>query len=78
VGILAASVLCPFFRPGVWMTVILMIPMVADGFIQLRSRYESTNFRRVVTGTLFGYGFWTLFLLSSIYVFQLGYNMVRK
>ena len=55
-----------------------MIPMVADGFIQLRSRYESTNFRRVVTGTLFGYGFWTLFLLSSIYVFQLGYNMVRK
>ena len=34
---------------------ILMIPMMADGFIQLVSSYESNNFLRVLTGTLFGY-----------------------
>ena len=34
---------------------ILMIPMMGDGFIQLISDYESTNLLRIMTGTMFGY-----------------------
>ena len=34
---------------------ILMIPMMADGFIQLISNYESTNLIRLITGIMFGY-----------------------
>ena len=34
---------------------ILMVPMMADGFIQLLTDYESTNVLRVMTGTIFGY-----------------------
>ena len=34
-----------------------MAPMIADGSVQLfYDRYESTNIRRLVTGTLFGVG----------------------
>lgn len=34
---------------------ILMIPMMADGFIQLITPYLSNNYLRVLTGVMFGY-----------------------
>ena len=40
-----------------WTALLLMAPMIADGSVQLfYDRYESTNIRRLVTGTLFGVG----------------------
>ncbi len=33
---------------------LLMAPMVADGLLQLLTPYESGNYRRLVTGILFG------------------------
>ena len=34
-----------------------MLPMIADGSIQiLYAKYESTNFKRFITGSLFGMG----------------------
>lgn len=33
---------------------ILMIPMIIDGFVQLKTKYVSTNRKRIVTGILFG------------------------
>ncbi len=72
-----ASFLAFLYLPRAWVAAVLMLPMLADGFIQLWTRYESTNFRRVVTGALFGYGFWSLFILSSILAFRLGYNFIR-
>lgn len=35
--------------------VLLMIPMILDGFVQLLTSYESTNLRRLLTGLLFGF-----------------------
>ena len=55
----------------------MLVHMVVDGFLQLLTPYESTNFRRVVTGFLFGYGLCALFLLSGIFAYQLGYNWNR-
>ena len=35
----------------------LMIPMAVDGTIQYFTKYESNNFKRVVTGLLYGFAF---------------------
>lgn len=76
-GILVAAV-CAFFRlPPVWAAAVLLLPLVVDGFVQLKTSYESTNFRRVVTGFLFGYGLCSLFVISSIATFRLGYRIVQ-
>lgn len=31
--------------------------MVLDGVIQLKTKYVSNNYKRFITGVLFGYGF---------------------
>lgn len=64
-----------FWLPSIGVCLLLLLPLIADGFIQLKTTYESTNFRRVVTGFLFGYGFFSLFLISSIAAFQFGYHL---
>jgi len=33
-----------------------MVPMLADGFTQLFTSYESNNWKRLITGLFFGYG----------------------
>ena len=55
---------------------LLLIPLILDGFIQLKTVYESTNLRRVVTGFLFGYGLVSLFVISSIAAFRFGFNLL--
>ena len=69
---------CFFRRPDVWIPLALMVPMIADGFIQLKTRYESTNPRRFVTGLLFGYGALTLFILSLAATYKLGYRFAQQ
>ena len=44
------------WRPDIRISFALMIPMLIDGFTQKLTSYESTNFRRFVTGFLFGIG----------------------
>ena len=41
---------CPRFE----IVLVMMIPLVFDGFLQRLTSYESGNFRRLVTGILFG------------------------
>lgn len=36
--------------------IVLIIPMIIDGYIQYFTRWNSTNFRRALTGALFGIG----------------------
>ena len=65
-----------FFRPTFVICLLIMIPMIIDGVMQLTTSYESTNIRRVLTGFLFGYSFMSLFLFSSITAFQFGYHLI--
>lgn len=78
-GILIAPVW--FFLRGIppWQTmVLLMLPMLVDGFAQRLTRYESGNLRRLVTGLLFGFALMSLLARSTVFVAQLGYQVGRQ
>lgn len=75
VGMLIAAVVCFFYLPPVWVTLVLMVPMVADGTIQLLTRYESTNPRRLATGILFGYAFMALLVIYYAACVRFGYGI---
>lgn len=62
-------------RPSPWLMLGMMLPMLADGFLQLLTAYESTNIRRLLTGILFGYSLTGLYLLSAVWVFQYGKSL---
>lgn len=38
-------------------TILMMLPLVADGFYQRLTSYESNNYKRLLTGFLFGIAF---------------------
>ena len=40
--------------PQLGIVLVLMIPLVFDGFLQRLTSYESGNIRRLITGILFG------------------------
>ena len=75
-GMVIASTCCFFFFPPVWVGLLLLLPLVIDGFVQLKTSYESTNPRRFVTGLLFGYAFWALLLRSFVAAFNFGRSLV--
>ena len=64
-----------FWLPSIPVSMLIMIPMVIDGFVQLKTRYESTNPRRFVTGFFFGWGLMALLLLSTAAAFRFGYGL---
>ena len=55
-----------------------MLPLLADGFAQRLTRYESGNLRRLVTGLLFGFALMSLLARSTVFVAQLGYQVGRQ
>ena len=75
VGIIFSLFSCFFFRCKVTTSLVLMIPMILDGFIQLLTSYESINARRFITGFLFGYGIFMLFVISTIAAFNFGRSL---
>lgn len=40
-----------------YICLLMMIPMIIDGCVQYKTAYLSNNFKRVVTGFLYGIGF---------------------
>ena len=69
------AVLCFVWRPPVWLTLVLMVPMVTDGLIQLKTAYESTNPRRFITGLIFGYALTAFFVITLAMTCQYGYRL---
>ncbi|MGL4791087.1 MAG: DUF2085 domain-containing protein [Anaerotignaceae bacterium] len=59
--------------PSLKICIVLMIPMVFDGFLQMLTKYESNNIKRVITGYFFGIGFMALifkYILSGVRIGQ--------
>ena len=54
--------------------ILLLVPLIADGLLQLCTPYESGNLRRLATGLLFGYGLTVLLLTSLGWAYQWGFG----
>ncbi|MGL5549893.1 MAG: DUF2085 domain-containing protein [Culicoidibacterales bacterium] len=72
VGMIAAIGLFFVVDLGIGVNLLLMLPMIVDGFVQLLTRYESTNWRRLITGILFGYGLVNVYVHSLLFARTLG------
>ena len=58
VGIIVGIPIAIFWGcPRCWIVLLMMIPLVFDGFLQRLTSYESGNIRRLLTGILFGIAF---------------------
>lgn len=58
IGILLGIPIVIFIGVGsVPLMLLMMVPMVLDGFLQLLTPYESKNYRRCISGILFGIAF---------------------
>lgn len=77
-GMLIAAVTAWLWEPPVWAMLLLAVPMVADGFIQLLTKYESTNPRRFVTGILFGYSLVMMIIAGTRGLIGIGYELGMK
>ena len=77
-GILVSLFSCFFFRLSIPVSILILLPMIVDGFVQLKTSYESNNRRRFVTGFLFGYGFFMLFIITTIMAFQFGVGLTQS
>ena len=75
VGMIVALFSCFLFRLSVTVSILILFPMIIDGVIQLKTSYESNNRRRVITGFLFGYGIFMLFVITTIMAFKFGLNL---
>ena len=72
IGFLFAVISLWFFRPPFLWTIPFMIPMLLDGILQLKTAYESTNIRRLITGILFAYGIIAFVVVGTIESYHLG------
>lgn len=61
-------------HPGLPFSLLLLLPLVADGAVQALTAYESQNYRRLWTGFLFGYGLANLLFLSVAATFRWGFD----
>lgn len=73
-GILAALATCWAAHPPAAVAAVLLLPLVADGFLQLCTSYESGNLRRLITGILFGYGLTVLLAASLGWAYRWGFH----
>ena len=82
-GELAGMLATPFLwflfgRPLISVCIGVMIPLILDGSIQYFTKYESKNWLRFLTGFLFGYGLFCLFIISTIETARFGYGLGKK
>ena len=76
-GIVGSIIMFWFWRPNVIASLIMLFPLILDGFVQALTKYESTNARRLLTGILFGIGLASLFAESTIIAFEYGIEIGR-
>lgn len=75
IGILLSIFIYAFFKTSIFINLLLMLPLILDGFIQLFTKYESNNFKRLITGILFGFALTNIFITSVISTYNLGQHI---
>lgn len=56
---------------------LLMIPLIIDGTLQYKTKYESNNVKRVLTGLLFGVGFIALLTIINYVFLQIALKLIN-
>ena len=78
IGMLAGIPIAIFAGyPDFPVVILMMIPMVLDGFLQLLTTYESGNIRRLLTGMLFGVAFIFCFIYFHRACFTLAAEIMK-
>lgn len=77
-GIILGIILWFFIKLNIVIYVILMIPLIIDGTVQMFTKYESNNTKRFITGVLFGYSLVSIHIISMVYVYNLGVKYARS
>lgn len=72
IGIFLGIALFAIFHISLFGNLFLLIPLILDGTLQLKTNYESTNIRRFITGTMFGYALVSIFILTTLYAYDTG------
>lgn len=75
VGMIVSLFSCFFFRLSVPGSLLILMPMVVDGVVQMVTSYESNNRRRFITGFLFGYGLVMLIAITTVFAFEYGVSL---
>ena len=70
IGALFAVVLFFVFRPNILLCIIFCIVMLLDWFLQHKMILSSTNCRRLITGSLAGYGLLSIELQVIAFLFE--------
>ena len=78
VGMVTGLFSCFFFMPSLVFSLSLMLPMLIDGFIQLKTSYESNNLKRAITGFFFGYGLFMLLAVTTVMAFEYGLTLATR
>lgn len=51
-----------------WQCIVLLIPLIFDGCLQYKTKYLSNNFKRFVSGVLYGVGLIQIFIKVIIMI----------
>ena len=78
IGIILAPFLLILYKPSFYFCLIIMIPMLLDGFIQLLTKYESNNIKRLISGILFGYALCNIFVMSVLFTYKSGQSLGKS
>lgn len=70
--VLSIFIQCFVGLPGIALALVLLLPLILDGFIQLLTKYESNNMKRFITGLLFGMGLYSLLIYSTLFFYNQG------
>lgn len=65
-GIICGAILSPLIlllQLPIPLMIVISIPLIIDGTVQLLTKYKSNNLRRLITGILFGFALNGLFLI---------------
>ena len=69
IGYILSLLTVHFFDMNILVLLIMCAPMALDGGIQYLTKYRSNNFRRIITGLLYGYGFLGFWLCVLKHIF---------
>ncbi|WP_250277771.1 DUF2085 domain-containing protein [[Clostridium] colinum] len=58
--------------------ILLTMPLILDGFIQLLTNYESNNIKRVITGFLLGIVIIAILVKLHFFAVKIAFEMVEK